>query len=699
MRVVAVTRVRNEDDVIEPLLRHHAALVDAHIVLDNGSSDCSAEIVRALVSDGLPLHMIEDRAAYFAETQHNTLLYRMAVRDFGADWVVFLDADEFVDPRDIESLPGFLASLPEQPVSIGAQLRNYVQTPIAPGDSLNVLERLRWRDVAPSNTWKVLVRRVADPDAVTVDAGNHHIYVRGSYDAPLRQDRLVLGHFPSRSPFQWAAKAAVGRLKVLAAGTPETAQNRATHYVGFYEAFKTDPRGWIEGALTIRAPEAVAGLVEDELPYLGGELLHTRPTDYGARALRFLLEAAEDIAVAHGQLRDRLTEPPPAPAGPSPLPSLRRYRVTSLAALAARGLVMPDGSPRVASFAFLPPATFDLPPIAVAAGAAEAVREAAAARRVRVPAVDAWLLRNALVHGSLGHVSLDDMVVHETLAHPPLHAVPGGSDNDASLELPDVPHSVTVPAAYHLLACDQGSLHHWMVDVLARFDPALFDGIGSAQEAPGSPVLLVPLLDQFWKWETLNALVPGGIARIAMAESGRAFVQRLLFVPDLSAASVAPHPALLRLFARIAAALGHADATPAWRRLYIARSDTRNRVLVNEADVIAEARRAGFTPVVLSTMSVAEQARLFHQASHIVAPHGAGLVNIGYCRPGTRLCELHMEGDLNWVYRRFAALREMPYGCLIGEAVARRSAAPHDASWRIDSAAVAAMLRDPAFTG
>jgi capsular polysaccharide biosynthesis protein len=695
MRIIAVTRVRNEEDVIEPLLRHHAALVDGHIVLDNGSTDRSPEIVRALADEGMMLHMVEDRAAYFAETQHNTMLYRTAVRDFGADWVVFLDADEFIDPRGIGSLSGFLASLPQQPVSLGLQLRDYAQMPAGPGDSLNVLERLRWRNVAPSNNWKVIVRRVADPDAVIVDAGNHHIYLRGAYEAPLRQDHLVLGHFPARSPFQWAAKAAIGRLRVLAAGMTEIVQNRAIHYTGFYEAFKADPRVWIAGVSGRRPQEAAAGLIEDPVPYLGGPLLHTRPIDYGARALRFVLEAAESIAVAHGHLRDRLTEPPPAPVGPLS----RRYRVAPLAALAAGGLVMPDGAPRVERFAFLPPAAIDLPPFAYPAGSDDAVCAEAAARRVSVPALDFWLLRNALVHGSAGHVSLDDLMVHETSAHFPPHAAPGVSGTEVSIDLPDMPHSVTAPAAYHLLSANHGSFHHWMADVLARFDPGLFEGIGSAQEAPGSPVLLVPPLDLFWKWETLNSLLPGTIARIAMAERGQVFAQRLLFVPELSAVGSGLHPALLRPFARIAAALGHEDDARPWRRLYIAGGDSGNRVLVNEAAVIAEAERAGFTPVVLSTMSVAEQARLFHQASHIIAPHGAGLANIGYCRPGTRLCELHMAGELGWAFRRLAALRGMRYACLVGERIGPAPGSPHGQSWRIDPNAVAAVLSDPAFVG
>ena len=48
MRLTAVTRVLNEEDIIEPFIRHHAAFVEAHILLDNGSGDRTLEILAAL---------------------------------------------------------------------------------------------------------------------------------------------------------------------------------------------------------------------------------------------------------------------------------------------------------------------------------------------------------------------------------------------------------------------------------------------------------------------------------------------------------------------------------------------------------------------------------------------------------------------------------------------------------------------------
>jgi capsular polysaccharide biosynthesis protein len=389
-------------------------------------------------------------------------------------------------------------------------------------------------------------------------------------------------------------------------------------------------------------------------------------------------------------------------------PDTQRYRRRSLDEIAASGAAMLDGRPRAEPQPWLAPETLDVPPFAFGATGspraevADALRAEASCGRLHLPAVPAWVLRDALVHGQYGAVTIDGAVVSETLSHQPLHLMPGaGFEDEHHLRLPQRPRAGTLPTAFHLLAGNVGNFFHWLVDALARFSARHFAALGTVPQAPGGPVLLVPQLDVFWKWETLNALVPAEVPRIALAAEGMMFVQRLLYLPDLSGGGVLPHRALLDAFDAIAASVLGGDrevvARP-WRRIYVARSDSGKRVLVNESEVIARAARAGFTPVVLSSLSVPEQVRLFAEASHILAPHGAGLTNLGFCRPGTAVCELHMDTYLHWAFRRLAALRGLRYGCLVGETV-ERGAWAHDNRWRIDPDAVDAVLRDPRFSG
>ena len=43
-RIISLSMVKNEQDIIEPFIRHHGSLVDAMIILDNGSVDQTRNI-------------------------------------------------------------------------------------------------------------------------------------------------------------------------------------------------------------------------------------------------------------------------------------------------------------------------------------------------------------------------------------------------------------------------------------------------------------------------------------------------------------------------------------------------------------------------------------------------------------------------------------------------------------------------------
>lgn len=75
------------------------------------------------------------------------------------------------------------------------------------------------------------------------------------------------------------------------------------------------------------------------------------------------------------------------------------------------------------------------------------------------------------------------------------------------------------------------------------------------------------------------------------------------------------------------------------RKIYISRS-LRGRGPDNEVEVEALLRREGFDIIHAELLSISEQASMFSSARYIVAPHGAGLTNLLYTRPGTKLIEL-----------------------------------------------------------
>jgi glycosyltransferase involved in cell wall biosynthesis len=141
VRLVAVSRVLNEEDVIEAMVRHHAALVDHHVILDNGSVDRTIEILAALRAEGVSVSVFQNLSVMFAEEQFNTQLYDVAVGAHAADWVLFLDADEFVDARRVVDLRALLAAVPPQFASLGVQMINYDGPTEATLHEINVAQK------------------------------------------------------------------------------------------------------------------------------------------------------------------------------------------------------------------------------------------------------------------------------------------------------------------------------------------------------------------------------------------------------------------------------------------------------------------------------------------------------------------------------------------------------------------------------
>jgi capsular polysaccharide biosynthesis protein len=84
------------------------------------------------------------------------------------------------------------------------------------------------------------------------------------------------------------------------------------------------------------------------------------------------------------------------------------------------------------------------------------------------------------------------------------------------------------------------------------------------------------------------------------------------------------------------------------RRIWISRAGTR--VVANEADIIDTLCAIGFEPVRLETLSVAEQIQLFSSAQCVAGPHGAGMSNLIFCPPHTKVLEIFAPRYVNPAY-------------------------------------------------
>ena len=208
MRVVVTVLARDEADVIDAQVAFHLnAGADFVIATDNNSRDGTTEILEAYAREGV-LHLIHEPAEGLRQGEWVTRMARLAAAEFGADWVINSDADEFWWPRG-SSLKDVLGAVPSQFGIVQGFWRSFVPRP---DDELFFAERMtvRLSQHAPINDPTSFYRPVikvahrADPN-VTVGRGNHALA-----DSPFRTlttwHPIEVLHFPVRSRAQWGRK-------------------------------------------------------------------------------------------------------------------------------------------------------------------------------------------------------------------------------------------------------------------------------------------------------------------------------------------------------------------------------------------------------------------------------------------------------------------------------------------------------------
>ncbi|RKN85335.1 glycosyltransferase family 61 protein [Paenibacillus ginsengarvi] len=208
--------------------------------------------------------------------------------------------------------------------------------------------------------------------------------------------------------------------------------------------------------------------------------------------------------------------------------------------------------------------------------------------------------------------------------------------------------------------------YHWLGDVLGRLHLLERSGIRVDKymvTGKGSPK---------YKSETLAMLgVPE--KKIVKSKPGMHLKPRRLVVPSLATYRLQPFvphsmPKWASHYLRNAflSQIGHVPADSP-KCIYISRKYAAVRKMTNEDDVSKLLGDIGFQEVVLESLPLAEQIKLFAGAELIVAPHGAGLANLMFCRPGTKVLELFAPNYVHPVYWYLSNHIGLDYYYLFGE--------------------------------
>ncbi len=118
--------------------------------------------------------------------------------------------------------------------------------------------------------------------------------------------------------------------------------------------------------------------------------------------------------------------------------------------------------------------------------------------------------------------------------------------------------------------------------------------------------------------------------------------------------------------------LPRADSVPnAPKRLYVSRARARGRQAINEAELVALLRRYHVETIYLEDFSLSQKISIAQNADLIIGAFGAGLTNIVFCRPGTRIIELVPDLTPQHFFQMIAYLRKLDYSYLACDSITR----------------------------
>ena len=245
MRICCLGMVKNEADIIEAFVRHTLRFADQICLLENGSTDGTREILAELQREGLPLTVIEDPIIGYFQAEKMTWLYRRAVPLLKPDFVLLLDADEFLAAPDRAALEAALGTI--RAGRYGAlRWRNYVLRPeemdTADGDPPRRIRHHLLPEHDNGQVKAVVRCDHAPPEQMVIHQGNHAI---GTVDPALAPRRtqlwgLALAHYPVRSLEQVRQKVLVGWLAYAERNRLAEARPFGRHWQFGFEAMIGD---------------------------------------------------------------------------------------------------------------------------------------------------------------------------------------------------------------------------------------------------------------------------------------------------------------------------------------------------------------------------------------------------------------------------------------------------------------------------
>lgn len=251
-KIVSISMVKNEADIIESCARHALRFSDALIVCDHHSSDATRDILSKLQSEGLPVYIESYDGESYDQSEITTALMNRAISEFDADIIVPIDADEFIiaDGGTSDDIRKLLGSLATDAIYYMDWIDYALIEPETETDKY-LLSRGCKKNASPKNLPKIIIGRLAaERNNLIVQQGNHSVIPgdaakNNGYDESMMKkiDAIHSAHFPYRTKNQESSKNLCMWLSNMAKFSPYSFYSQDYHqsFYDFLEEKTPDP--------------------------------------------------------------------------------------------------------------------------------------------------------------------------------------------------------------------------------------------------------------------------------------------------------------------------------------------------------------------------------------------------------------------------------------------------------------------------
>jgi len=271
------------------------------------------------------------------------------------------------------------------------------------------------------------------------------------------------------------------------------------------------------------------------------------------------------------------------------------------------------------------------------------------------PPVFGLKLHNGHLFGNTGVVVTEDNVVLEEVSKKlgdPIEEI-------SIFKKVILPKPTKFTGTVGIVATSDGEgFFHWMFDVLPR--------IFILNQSPwGVDRIVVNSVNSKFQEETLGLL--GLLDKIIVLKKNEHIQADELIVPSLPGDSGDMSLWVCDYLRESFLPAASCRVEEGKKRLYISRSKSNARKVLNESEVMAVLKPLGFETVFSEEISFQEQVNYFSQAEVIIAPHGAGLSNLVFCNEKAKVLEFFSPNYVNACYYALADIVGLEYYYLIGE--------------------------------